>query len=321
MTLNELKYIVAVGRERHFGRAAESCFVSQPTLSVAVKKLEEELGVSLFERGSGEVGITPIGQQILLQAQRVLEDIGAIKEIARQGRDQLSGHLRLGAIYTIAPYLLPHLVPLLTELAPKMPLVIEEHFTATLRERLKSGELDVIIIALPFEESGILTALLYEEPFVVVLPSGHPLTRQEGISADDLAREDLLLLGVGHCFREQVLEACPQCRQLTSDANGVHRSIEGGSLETIRYMVASGIGVTVLPCSAVGADRFSERLLCIRRFAGPPPSRTVAIAWRKSFPRVQVIQILRQAIAVAHSSCVRALIESSPASEGRDPLL
>ena len=305
MTLNELRYIVAVARERHFGRAAEACFVSQPTLSVAVKKLETELGVSLFERGHGDVALTPAGEMVVSQAQRVLEEASAIKQVARQGQDQLAAPLRLGAINTIGPYLLPHLIPLLADRAPQMPLVIEENFTSVLADRLRRGDLDVIVISLPFDEPGILTLPVYDEPFVVLLPSSHPLTLKEEVGIDDLRAENVLLLGAGHCFRDQVLDVCPEClRKPRSDAR-LPQSIEGGSLETIRYMVAGGLGITVLPCTAAGAERFTERLLAIRRFAGDAPVRRVALAWRKSFPRPRAIDALRLAVQSCQISCIR----------------
>ncbi len=306
MTLNELRYVVAVARERHFGRAAEACHVSQPTLSVAVRKLEEELGVSLFERRKGDISITPIGEQIVSQAQRVLEEVAGLRQIALQGRDQLAGPLRLGAIYTIGPYLLPHLIPQLAETAPQMPLVVEENYTAVLCEKLKQGELDIIVISLPFDEPGIRTLPLYEEPFVVLIPGSHPFNQQEEVSIEQLSRENVLLLGAGHCFRDQVLEVCPDCLGKTADGRP-RQALESSSLETIRYMVASGLGVTVLPCTATGAERFSERLVQIRRFAGTPPSRTVALAWRKSFPRPEAVNAVREAILSAPLSCTRAV--------------
>ena len=313
MTLNELRYIVAVARERHFGHAAEACFISQPTLSVAVKKLEEELGVSLFERRKGEVTVTPIGEQIVAQAQRVLEEASGIRQIARQGQDQLDGPLRLGAIYTIGPYLLPHLIPVLAERAPKMPLVIEENYTASLSDKLKRGELDVIVISLPFEEPGVLTLPLYREPFVLLLPSSHPLNQKADFEIGDLSKEDVLLLGAGHCFRDQVIKVCPQCIRRSTSEGGPAQTLEGGSLETIRYMVASGLGVTILPCSAAGAERFSERLLNIRRFGPDAPSRVVALAWRKSFPRPQAVEALRAAVLSCDMSCVEPLKDGDPA--------
>jgi LysR family hydrogen peroxide-inducible transcriptional activator len=299
MTLNELRYVVAVARERHFGRAAESCFVSQPTLSVAVKKLEDELGVSLFERGAGEVTVTDIGQEIVAQAQRVLEEAEGLKRLARHGSKALTGPLRLGAIYTVGPYLLPQLIPLVMQLAPDMPLVIEENFTAVLAERLKRGDLDVIVVSLPFEEPGILTRPLYDEPFVVLLPVAHPWTALATIEADKLAEDNVLLLGPGHCFRDQILKVCPQCLQSSAGMSGTQRRLEGGSLETIRCMVASGVGITVLPFTAAGVDRFSEHLVCVRPFAGQVPQRRVALAWRKSFPRADTVSALAEAVHAA----------------------
>lgn len=306
MTLNELKYIVAVARERHFGRAAESCYISQPTLSVAVRKLEDELGVSLFERRKGEVTVTAVGERIVSQAQRVLEEASVVRSIAEQGQDQLSGPLRLGAIYTIGPYLLPHLIPQLSDKAPQMPLIVEENYTAVLTEKLKNGELDAILISLPFDEPGIQTQSLYDEPFVLLLPSSHPFNQKQLVSLDELANEDVLLLGAGHCFRDQVLEVCPEC--LSKRGEGIAgQMLEGSSLETIRYMVASGLGVTVLPCTAAGAERFSERLLEIRRFKGTSASRVVALAWRKSFPRPQAIEMLRESVMECRLSCVQPI--------------
>jgi len=304
MTLTELRYIVAVARERHFGRAAEACFVAQPTLSVAVKKLEDELGVAIFERGKTDISITPVGERIIAQAQRVLEEAEAIKQLAHSGQDQLSGPLRLGAIYTIGPYLFPHLVPTLHGTAPKMPLLIEENYTTRLSERLKQGELDAIVIALPFEEPGIVTLPLYDEPFVAVLPKDHPWTKRKQVSVLDLGGETLLLLGQGHCFRDQVLNVCPACNR---SAQGLARTVEGSSLETIRHMVASGLGITVLPCTASGAGHYEQSLLSFRPFDDPVPYRRVALAWRASFPRPKAIEAVRQAIQQCHLDCVSYL--------------
>jgi len=306
MTLTELKYIVAVARERHFGRAAEACFISQPTLSVAVKKLESELGVTLFERGQGEVNLTAVGELVVAQAQRVLEEAGVISEIAQQNRDQLAAPLRLGAIFTIGPYLFPDLVPRLAERAPQMPLIIEEGYTSTLAEKLKQGQLDMIIISLPFDEPGLLTLPVYREPFVILLPAAHPLTQQEKVSVADLGQEQVLLLGSGHCFRDQVLAICPECLPKRGPVAG-SVGLEGGSLETIRYMVASGLGITILPCSAAGAGRFSERLLTIRRIEGLGAERTVAVAWRKSFPRSQAINAVVEAVRACGLTCVEPI--------------
>jgi LysR family hydrogen peroxide-inducible transcriptional activator len=288
-----LRYIVAVARERHFGRAAESCFVSQPTLSVAIKKLEEELGTMLFERGPGEVTVTPTGSQVVEQAQRVLEEASRIREIAQAGGDPLEGALRLGAIYTICPYLLPKLIPILRKTAPSMQLIIQENFTHKLAESLKQGEVDAIIIALPFEEPGIATRAVYEEPFLVAFPQGHPWEKRKSIAAEEVTKESLLLLGAGHCFRDQVLEFCSSVRR---SGSGLQRSLEGGSLETIRQMVASGVGITVLPSTSVGAGEMQNDYIRVRPFSKPVPERRVALAWRKSFPRPEAIEALRQAI-------------------------
>jgi len=294
VTLTELRYVVAVARERHFGHAAQTCFVSQPTLSVAIKKLEEELGVTLFERGPGEVSVTPVGQRVVEQAQRVLEEASRVKELAAAGNDPLAGTLRLGAIYTIGPYLLPKLIPVLRRLAPSMQLMIQENFTHRLAEMLKQGEVDVILVALPFAEPGVSTRAVYDEPFLVAVPQGHALEKKKHISADELARESLLLLGSGHCFRDQVLDLCSSVQRTKRGA--LARTLEGGSLETIRQMVASGVGVTVLPATAVQPGESSGGLIRIRPFARPVPDRRVVLAWRKSFPRPEAVEALRQAI-------------------------
>ncbi|ERS88289.1 LysR family transcriptional regulator [Halomonas sp. PBN3] len=292
---------MTLAQERHFGRAAERCFVSQPTLSVAVKKLEEELGVPLFERSKSTVQVTPLGEKIVEQAQRVLEQTSVIKELATAGRDQLASPLRIGAIYTIGPYLFPHLVPELARSAPQMPLYIEEGFTGNLRRKLRSGELDAIIVALPFTETDVLTKPLYEEAFEVLVPADHPWAGRDCVHKEELLQERLLLLGEGHCFRDQILEACPAISQkLASPHNTL--TAEGGSLETIRHMVASKLGITVLPRSAIGTGHYESGLLASVPFADPAPRRTVAIAWRASFPRPKAIDAITEAVARCHQA-------------------
>ncbi len=293
MTLTELRYIVMLARERHFGRAAEKCHVSQPTLSVALKKVEERLGVTLFERTSSEVRLTPVGEQMASQAEKVLLEANRLKEIAGQGRNPLVGPLRVGVIYTIAPYLLPGLIPALHVRAPKMPLYIHENFTANLAEQLRRGDLDVIIVALPFSENGVVSRTVYEEPFCLAMPVGHPLGNCATISRDQVATENLLLLGKGNCFRDQVVEACPKLSQ----SGGMEGSLEGSSLETIRHMVASGAGISVVPVSAAASWPEGSGLLEIRRFSEPQPTRRAALAWRVTFPRPQVIDVLHAAIS------------------------
>lgn len=304
MTLTELRYIVTLAREQHFGRAAERCHVSQPTLSVGVKKLEDELGVLIFERSKGAVRVTPVGEGIVAQARRVLEQAQTIRELAQAGKNQLTAPLRVGAIYTVGPYLFPQLIPLLHQSAPEMPLYIEENFTHVLRDKLRDGELDVIIIALPFQEVDILTKAIYTEPFCVLLPAQHRWVKETHIDSNALNDKSLLLLGEGHCFRDQVLEACPAA-STTQESRSRYTTVEASSLETIRHMVASGLGVSVLPQSAVDSHQYTAGVIEVRPFAEPAPSRTVAIAWRASFPRPKAIDALVDAIRqcpLAHNS-------------------
>jgi LysR family transcriptional regulator, hydrogen peroxide-inducible genes activator len=294
MTLTELRYIVAVAREKHFGRAAEACFVSQPTLSVAIKKLEEELDVRLFERGTSEVSVTPLGDEIVRQAQSVIEQAAAIKEIAKRGKDPVSGPLRLGVIYTIGPYLLPDLVRQAIDRVPQMPLLLQENFTARLLDMLRTGELDAAIMAEPFPDTGLAVAPLYDEPFMVAVPKTHTLAKRKRISAEELKQETMLLLGTGHCFRDHVLEVCPEYARFSSHAEGIRKSFEGSSLETIKYMVASGMGVTVVPQLSVPAD--AQAHVKYIPFSPPVPTRRVVLAWRRTFTRYEAIAALRNAI-------------------------
>lgn len=308
MTLTELRYLVNLDKERHFGRAAERSFVSQPTLSVALKKLEDELGVMLFERSRGEARPTPVGERIIEQAKRVLVEAARVEDLAQSGRDELSGALRLGAIYTVGPYLLPKLVPLLRKQAPQMPLVIEENFTAVLLEQLRSNELDVVLVALPVDTQGLQSWTVYDEPFVVLLPQAHRWSQEAGIPAKKLAEEKLLLLGAGHCFREQVIESCPKC--VDPDSAGP-RPQTGSSLETIRYMVASGLGITVVPRSSI-ANRPDEPSLIARPFLKPAPQRRIALVWRKSFPRRKAVAVLHKAILESRMKGVEFIAQAQP---------
>ena len=308
MTLTELKYIVAVARERHFGRAAEACFVSQPTLSVAVKKLEEELDVKIFERSSNEVTITALGEDIVRQAQSVLDQAAEIKEIAKRGKDPLAGVLTLGVIYTIGPYLLPDLVRQSIARTPQMPLMLQENFTVKLLEMLRTGEIDCAILAEPFPDTGLAIAPLYDEPFLAAVPSTHPLAQQESISTQQLKNETMLLLGAGHCFRDHVLEVCPEFARYASNAEGIRRSFEGSSLETIKHMVAAGMGVTLVPRLSVANDAlqsprrrrsdepYIRYLPIVEPDGSAPPKRRVSLVWRRSVTRYEAIAALRNAI-------------------------
>ncbi len=295
MTLTELKYIVAVARERHFGRAAEACFVSQPTLSVAIKKLEEELEIQIFERGGAEIGITPIGKRVVEQAQQVLEEANGIREIAQQGKDPLSGPLRVGVIHTIGPYLLPALIPQVIADSAQMPLILQENLTNKLLELLRQGEIDVAILADPFNDTGLATQPVYDEPFMVALPRHHKWASMQAIDSATIKEETMLLLGTGHCFRDHVLEVCPELSRYSQASAGIQKTFEGSSLETIRHMVASGIGITVLPMMAIKPEE-GDGLLKYVPFTPPAPTRRVMLAWRKSFARAEAIESLRQSM-------------------------
>lgn len=299
MTLTELRYIVAVARERHFGRAAQACFVSQPTLSVAIRKLEQELSTQIFERTNTEVAMTSLGALIVDQAQRVLEEANALKHLAKHGQDPLSGPLRLGAIYTIAPYLLPSLVRVARERLPQVPLFLEENFTVRLLELLRQGSLDCAVLAEPFASTGLQQIALYDEPFLVAVPKGHLWQGRKLIPHRELKEQNTLLLGTGHCFRDHVLGVCPELNRLGSGSTiGEQRSFEGSSLETIRQMVASGIGISVLPRTSASDIATSDQLIRYIPFEEPVPTRRVCLVWRKNFPRAaamtELANIIRQ---------------------------
>lgn len=293
MTLTELRYIVALHETQHFGRAAEQCFVSQPTLSVAIKKLEQSLGVALFERSRHRVWPTEVGERIVAQAINVLAEADTLNNIAEAAKNPWSQPLKVGAIFTIGPYLLPKMLPRIKASAPELPIVVEESYTAELRKKLRAGTLDAIIVALPFTEPDVLTVPLYDEPFVVLLPEDHPLAAQQAISPEQLLSQRLLLLGEGHCFRDQVLAMCPNIQTSTQAIENV----AGTSLETIKYMVATGLGITILPKMAADTGNFQDTGLVIRPIDSPAHTgRTVALAWRASFPRPQIIDTLRDSL-------------------------
>jgi len=289
MTLNEFRYVVAVAQERNFRRAAECCFVSQPALSVAIQKLENELGIQIFERSKTEITLTVVGDQIVEQAQRVLEEADKVKILARTGNNPLVGPIRLGVIFTVGPYLLPKIIPELKKLAPDMPLVIEEGLTANIEQHLRNGLLDVAILALPFDVPGIKTDPLYDEVFKVVVSTGHPWAKMKSLRSNALGKEKVLLLDSGHCFSNQVTEFCPELSRHS------HDTVQGNSLETIRNMVASGLGVTVMPACATNPHP-GDKLLQVVPFVSPEPSRRIAIVWRKSFSRQRAIDVIKEAV-------------------------
>jgi LysR family hydrogen peroxide-inducible transcriptional activator len=299
MTLSELRFVVAVAKERNFRRASEKCFVSQPALSLAIKKLEDDLGVMIFERSRTDISPTPIGEKIIEQAIKALEEVNHIREIAKQGNNQLSGAFRLGLIYSVGPYLLPEIIPILRKSAPEMPLDIEENLTAQLEVQLKNGVIDAAVIALPFDVPGINTMPLYDEKYVVMVPIDHAWAKRKSVNADELADENVLLLNSGHCYSHQVLQACP-------DLSRKGQVLQGNSLETIRNMVASNLGVTVLPCSAA-TERYTNPLVKVIPFQSPVPTRRIALAWRKSYARELAVSCVADAIRLIKSECLHMI--------------
>lgn len=289
MTLTELRYAVALANEGSFSRAAERCAVSQPTLSVSIARLEGKLNVSIFERGKGAVSVTALGEQIIEQARRTLREADRVKQIAQSGRDQLNGVLNLGVIHTIAPYLLPELVHNLREVAPQMPLAIEENMTVHLSALLRDNVIDAAIVALPFVENSILTRPLYDESFKLIVPINHPWAERSEISSEEIDGVEMLLLKAGNCFRDQVLESCPHLSLPEGDFRLGH------SIETIRQMVASGLGVSVLPASAVNSE-YHNNLIKVIPFKPPVPIRRVVLAWRPAFVRPRAIEALFEAV-------------------------
>jgi LysR family hydrogen peroxide-inducible transcriptional activator len=276
---------------------------------VAIKKLEEELDVKLFERKANDVNVTPLGEEIVRHAQLVLEQAAEIKEIAKRGKDPLAGTLRLGVIYTIGPYLLPDLMRQIMKKTPQMPLMLQENFTVKLMEMLRTGEIDCAILAEPFPDTGLAVAALYDEPFMAALPVKHRLAKKKTITAEQLKNETMLLLGNGHCFRDHVLEVCPEFARFSSNAEGIRKSFEGSSLETIKHMVAAGMGVTLVPRLSVPSEALAETakrkkhedpdisyLPIVDEAGGLPPTRRVVLVWRKSFTRYEAIAALRNAI-------------------------
>ena len=301
MTLTELRYIVALAQEQHFGRAAERCHVSQPTLSIAVKKLEEELGV-LFERGKQKILPTPLGAKIVAMSVRVLEQAAAIKDVAEAGKDQLEGPIALGTLPTIGPYLLPQFIPLLQESTHKLSLYVEEGPVAELAVKLRSGDLDALLLTAPFVEADVVTQPLFDEPFVVLMHAGHRLANRQQVAAHDLEPAEVLLLGDGDSLRERILAAFPHLNPSAPEGAAVRTFTQGSTLETLRHMVASRLGITILPQTAAEAPLYAPSLLVTRPFAPPVPKRSLVLAWRVSFPRHKAIDLLRKAIQASSSA-------------------
>jgi LysR family hydrogen peroxide-inducible transcriptional activator len=279
MNLKDLKYLVALADTGHFGRAAERTFVSQPTLSAQLKKLEDYLGVKLVERQPKNVQLTDVGKQIVIRARRMLNEGDEIVALARDNTNPLSGKLRLALIPTIGPYLLPRVMPKIRKAMPDLKLMLYEHQTESLLKRLRDGELDVGVIALPADDDGLETRELYKEAFMVALPSNHPLGQKSSIKVQDLRDQTLLLLEDGHCLRDQALEVCSRVDIREPE------DFRATSLETLRQMVVAGLGITLMPEFALDPPFGSQRGLTVRPFGRPPPMRTVGAVWRKTSTR------------------------------------
>jgi LysR family hydrogen peroxide-inducible transcriptional activator len=291
MNLRDLRYLVALADTRHFGKAAARCFVSQPTLSAQIKKLEEYLGVELIERQPRQVVLTDAGNAIVPLARQALEASDAIVSYARNDSDPLAGELRVGLIPTIAPYLLPHVMRKLTQTLPQLRLFLYEHQTSVLTERVRGGDIDVGILALPIVAQGLASAALYEEQFTVAVPKQHPLSAQPHVELNDLSGESLLLLEDGHCLRDQALEVCSRVDMEHDD------NYRATSLETLRQMVASGYGITLMPELATRGTSQSNQELVIKAFAPPAPTRIVGATWRKSSTRTPAIEAICKVIS------------------------
>jgi len=293
MNLKDLKYLVALADTGHFGRAAARTFVSQPTLSAQLKKLEEYLGVKLVERHPKNVQLTEVGKQIVARARRMLSEGDEIVALARNNTDPLSGKLKVALIPTIGPYLLPRVMQKLRKALPHLGLMLYEYQTEELLKRLRDGEIDLGILALPVDQEGLESRRLYREEFTVALPSDSPLAQKTSIKAADLKGQTLLLLEDGHCLRDQALEVCSRIDVREAE------DFRASSLETLRHMVVAGLGVTLMPELAVESPFGSQRGLVVRQFSKPAPSRTVGAVWRKSSTRGAAIEAVCETIGGA----------------------
>lgn len=308
INFRDLRYLVAVANHRHFGRAAAACYVSQPTLSTQLKKLELHLGVQLIERSSKQVMLTQAGKVIAERAHRVLNEVADIVDAARAAGDPMTGELRLGLIPTIGPYLLPHLIPVLRRAYPQLKPLLYEEQTGVLVDRLRRGELDAAVMAVPVNERGLQFMPLFHEPFYLALPAEHPLVRRQYIELGDLEAEHILLLEEGHCLRDQALDVC--------DLVGASNIAEfrATSMETLRQMVALGAGVTLLPALAAAANIAvpNHAAIELRPFQAPAPQRELALYWRKGSAREPTLRSL--ADVVRNLSAVSALHDPAPAN-------
>jgi LysR family hydrogen peroxide-inducible transcriptional activator len=298
-TVQQLRYAVAVADARHFGQAAQACFVSQPALSAQIRELETRLQVQLFERTSRGVLVTPAGAEIIDRSRRILREIDDLRDVAAGATGALVGPLRLGVIPTVAPYVLPAAVRLIAGSYPDLELYLREDRTHALIDQLQGGDLDLLLLALPLDRSGVEELALYEEPFLLAVPETHPLARGRRCDATELAGERLVLLEEGHCLRDQALAVC----ELAGD--GGYAEVQGTSLPTIVQMVAAGLGVTLLPASTVSRDVHPGERVTVRQFRPPAPTRTVGLAWRSSSARADAYRQLGELFATAGQESMR----------------
>jgi len=288
MNLRDLRYLVALADHKHFGRAAAACYVSQPTLSTQIRKLEDELGVPLVERAPRKVMLTPAGREAAERARRIVAEVEQMKEAARRSQDPEAGTVRLGIFPTLAPYLLPHVVPRLRTRFPQLELLLVEEKSDELLARLREGKLDAAVLALPVHDEQLHAEFLFEEPFVLAVPENHPLSQRDELTLEELSEQRLLLLEDGHCLREQALDVCR--------LSGAHEKTEfrATSLETLRQMVAANVGVTLLPTLAVKPPVARSDNIHLLRFAGAQPSRSIAMVWRRSSAMADFLMRLAQ---------------------------
>lgn len=310
MTLQELRYLVALADKGHFVRAAEHCNVGQPTLSTQLKKLEDYLGVTLFERNKHRLQPTPVGDRIIERARKVLAVVEEIRDLAIGDHDPMNGPLRLGVIPTIGPYLIPHLLPAIRANFGSLHLFLREDLTANLLERLRQGSLDALLLALPVRGEDIEVMGLFREAFVVALPKGHALSRQRHVNEHSLRGENVLLLEEGHCMRDQALAICG------ASSSDQREELKATSIETLRQMVAAGVGCTLLPRLAAipGAGSLDSGMVEIRSFEAPEPTRTIGLVWRHRYPREAMIRRLGELIRANLPGAVEALVKDEHAA-------
>lgn len=314
MNLRDLRYLVALADHRHFGRAAEASFVSQPTLSTQIRKLEEELGVALVERAPRKVMLTPIGRDIAERARRIVGEVEQMKEAARRSRDPEAGSVRLGLFPTLGPYLLPHVVPRIRERFPKLELLLVEEKSDVILARLREGRLDAGLLALPVHDDQLHAEFLFEEAFLLAVPDAHPLAGQTSLALEDLADQRLLLLEDGHCLRDQALDVC---RLAGAGEMGEFRAT---SLETLRQMVAANVGVTLLPSLAVQPPVARSENIHLLAFRDSRPSRQIAMVWRRSSAMAGFLQRLAQVFRELPAELLEAAPDAPAAKpRGRRP--